>query len=101
MTVAGTDTAALAPECVRESTSAGPDFCATCSSALGDWVQWEGHSARERSLVRSLAAALSRANRYEEALREIDARCTSGADPVQLRHAASRVARAALTGDTP
>lgn len=45
-------------DCRRESTEVGPDFCATCSEQVGDWVQWEGHTYREASLIRQLAPRL-------------------------------------------
>lgn len=38
----------------------GPGFCGPCSSAIGDYVPWEGHTIREAHLLQPLAGRLRR-----------------------------------------
>ena len=48
--------------CRRESTPDGPDYCATCSGRLDDWVEWDGHTYREARLIAEISGRLLPAN---------------------------------------
>lgn len=55
-------------DCVRASTEDGPDYCAICSAAMGEWVPWEGH----RDLVATVLALRHEVGRLSNALEELE-----------------------------